>query len=552
MVVAGFSKVADIIDEDDEREQAVAQASAKFRAAQEAFDARTKGGEELLQRFEEAEALMKPYLQGGLAGLSAAELGMVLKGRLHQAVLLSQCPTYPGRWEKIKGLVEQILQYDCCNFHAHYLRGLALEHGDKRIQEGRESMKQAVDYAQQQGRAGELAKLQQVFDQSQECPPADGEPVEEIEELEELEEAGEELGPEPVAEGHPAGGAADRPPPANAEPAPAEPKAKAKAAPAEAAPVPAPKSGIRKGFFNRPSGKAAAGAGAAAPAAAATASAGATASTATASAARGEPAKASAADAGDKPKPASAQAVKELEEARAEQDRLEGELRALREQLEDAQQLGKEDADRARAAEDRLEEWQQRLCEQLGGLAAEFEEEAPQGEGSSGPGGAESAAEAVRAAAAKVQEQLEESRKWGEDAHQRLLDLGTEVATIREMAKKELHERQDASAQQIREVRALTGHLDQLKAAAKALRDQGRRKGTIAEQHAEAEKDVHQLADRVADFHALPARTKLAAMLDDAAVLRLAAFAFLLGLLLMLGITAELLGPTRCRLACAA
>lgn len=559
MVVKGFSKFDEnFIDEDDELlERAWERASALYRVAQEAYDdpSRLESGgsvaskENILKMYEDAEAAMQPLLQSGLVGLNVSQLGAVLKGRLHQAVFLAQMANDAPRWAKVKKLVEEILAYDPQNCHAHYLRGLAFKYGERRMSLAEECVATALESARAQGKTKELERWQLEVDRADSEQDAEG-ALEEPEELGEAEEEPEEAAvsnvmrvamedrepaekpPPPLDVASPAGEVA--------APAPAEAKAKAKD---KAAAAPQGAKTMQKGFLNRPSRKAAQ-----AP---------------TAVVAPVEPSVASPQGKASADAPLVAPPPREAE--------LEKSLADLRHSLQETQRLLQEEAERRREAEGqrssaeearraaeeasgaadmRLEEWQHDLCAALDGLGAEFDQSLSEGDGEGGGDDSEALAGGLMASAGQVREHVDASRKWCEDEHQRYMDVSTEVATVREMAAKELRERQEASRQQVSDVRELSGRVAELKAAARALREKATKTSTAEERHVEAEKDLHQLADRVADFHALPTRAKVVAMLDDATTLRLMMLAFLLGVLLMLGVATEFFGPRRCRLIC--
>jgi len=118
------------------------------------------------------------------------------------------------------------------------------------------------------------------------------------------------------------------------------------------------------------------------------------------------------------------------------------------------------------------------------------------------------------------------------------------------MTSRELKERQDTSKQQIGELKELTKRLNDLKPSVKVLRDRAK-KQALANGKEDDEPDLQSFASGALQFRALPASTKLAAFVDDAAVLRLMALAMLFGALVMLGIIVEVVGHRKCRFVCA-
>merc|ERR1712178_489428 len=132
-------------------------------------------------------------------------------------------------------------------------------------------------------------------------------------------------------------------------------------------------------------------------------------------------------------------------------------------------------------------------------------------------------------------ERLEGDRAWAEGEHRSFLDCSTEVMTLREMTSREFKERQDATKQQVSELRGLVKSFNELKPSVKVLRDRAK-KQAAAQGHDDEEPDLHVMTRTAKEFHALPVSTKLAAFLDDASVLRLVAIALLLGALFALSL----------------
>merc|ERR1719277_2925576 len=118
------------------------------------------------------------------------------------------------------------------------------------------------------------------------------------------------------------------------------------------------------------------------------------------------------------------------------------------------------------------------------------------------------------------------------------------------MAASELRERQDASRQQVSELKALTKNLGDLKVATKSLRDNVRMRIAGAPRGQEEEPNKEHISASVTDFQMLPFSTRLSVLTNDATVLRLCGLFALLGMLLMLGICVEGFSFYRCRFAC--
>eukprot|EP00971_Amphidinium_carterae_P198349 3936631-Amphidinium_carterae.2 len=87
---ASFTKITGdaLRDEEDERSEVVAKAERLYKAAQDAYYSQGAKSEHL-RGFAAAEAAFAPVLSAGLMGLREKELEMVLKGRLHQAVIIA-------------------------------------------------------------------------------------------------------------------------------------------------------------------------------------------------------------------------------------------------------------------------------------------------------------------------------------------------------------------------------------------------------------------------------------------------------------------------------
>lgn len=148
-----------------------------------------------------------------------------------------------------------------------------------------------------------------------------------------------------------------------------------------------------------------------------------------------------------------------------------------------------------------------------------------------------SSASALEAA----QEKLLAGRTWAEKEQQRYVDVSTEVLTLQQMTLRESKEQEETAEKQCTELRSLSSRLqDQLKQL-RHLDLKG---------HQGDDEDVARLAHHVAAFQRLPWRRKLAAMLEDGALLWMLAFMVLLGMLFTLSLIVELWFSSKCRLTC--
>jgi len=491
MDVPGFSKVSgNLEDEEDTRLLSFNNGKALFSKAMEGYRLQVPG-EEVLTLFEEAEASIAPYLQSGLTGLREKELELVLKGRLHQAVVLVRLEGHPERWNRVKALTEDVLQFDFSNCHARWIRGLALFHGFKKQAEAAEEMRNAVDCAKKQGKLGEVAQWEAEMNAVLGGSAASSSSA-----------AGAEPGAAAEEEVEDASAAA-----AGKEAATAAVKS---AGSGRAA------AGMQKGFFNRPSKASSASTTAKAQAAAVTSTA-------------QQPQEAAVAAAGGK------------------------EIAEMQVQLSELRR-DSEEAERQRQEVDRQHEfWQRNLLNELEAMSSGFNEalEAERAVARQDRPDLLVALRDLRASTTELTERLQSDRTWAEGEHRAFLDCSTEVMTLREMTSRELKERQETSKQQVSEFRALVKSLGELKPSVKVLRERAKEQLASCGQEDE-EPDLQRIAKRAMTFRALPASTRLAAFLDDAAMLRLMAIAMFLGMLLMLGIFIEAFGYYKCRFVCSA
>ncbi|CAJ1368526.1 unnamed protein product [Effrenium voratum] len=436
-MTSGFSKVS-VVDDDDERLEVQRRAFELYDKAQAAY-ARKGSQEDVLRLFEEAEAAMRPLLGGGLASLDPAELETVLKGRLHQAVSLAQLSD-PGRWVRVKSLAEDVLQFDFNNAHARWLRGLALQHGNKKSAEAQEECRRAVECARAQGKEAEAAQweaeVRHTFEGEVPRTPKEGKKAPEA--------------PETLEKGE---------------------KEKAKAT-------------MAKGFLNKPK----------------------------------KPSQPAPPDKEGKEKEAKADMARE---ARREAVRAEQGFQAKEAELQ--RQL-------AQAAAE-LQEHRRRMKQEAEQLLAELE---PQMQALSESLGAAPPTQ-------QVTEKVTAGRAWAEKEQQRFVEVSTELLTLQQMTVRELKDQQDSTSKHCGELRDLARRCGELAKSSRQLE---------ALMSTSQDMDLPRLAQHVADFHQLPRGVKLAALLDDGAVLLLLGFCLALGMLFMLAMIVEVWFSSSCRLTC--
>lgn len=479
---------------------------------------------------------MAPLLDsGGLTSLGPRELEVVLKGRLHQAVILAQLEHVPERWSKVKAYAEEVLQFDFGNCHARWLRGLALENGSggsARREEAEQEMRRAVGCARSLGKGAEAdqweAEICRLFGDTSAAPAATAErAVPGPEQAPAASDGGPLARPAPAVQKGFFSKRGQRPePPQPAAPAPA---------PAATAPAPAGRPARPERVSNKPDSGAApsdvsAGAGVAP----------------------------STQRSRELQEEAQAQWGREFqEEAQAllrEQRRQLEEQRAQLEELRRLLRLEQEGLQEQRLHEQR---WQRAASEGLevaGGFAEALSSQAAQAGGGARERCAQGEAAAMRRrgrdAALDARECQQACRAWCESQQQRHAELSTEVLSLKNMAAQELRERQDASRQHVAELREMAKRMGELKASTKSLRDNVRLRTAGAPRDDKEEADLQEVAGTIADFRALPLGAKVATLLDDAAFLWVMGLSVALGMLLALGISIEGFSSMHCRFSC--
>lgn len=508
MAISGFSKVSvDLEDDEDVRKAAFAKAQSLFNKALQNY--RQQGSAaEVLNLFEDVEAALSDYLQTGFTGLVEKELELVLKGRLHQAVIFASLEARTDRWSRVKALTEDVLQFDYTNCHARWLRGQALLHGFKKRKEASEEMQRAVDNARQQGKTAEVTQwsgeMVALFDASSAVPS--------------------------TSSSTSSPSKADQPSEASSTVSPAEATTAQPSSSSSAA-------GLQKGFFDRP--KKTAKAAAAKPAAS-------------------EPSSSSSAP---PPKVKDDAELKVMAAELAEAKAAAAELAEIKRTLAEATAAHDEEVSRLQAeleevrgesedADRRQGEWQKNLLGELEAITLSLDDMLePKHSSSAGRHNISEALDELKNVASSLTERLQSDKAWAEGEHRALLDCSTEVLTLREMTSRELKERQDASKQQVAELNKLTKLIGDVKPSIKVLRERAKEQ-LVAAGKEDEEPDLQRIVKKAMDFQALPTSTKLGAFLDDAAFMRLMLGAALLGMLLMLGIFIEVFGRYQCRFVC--
>mmetsp|Transcript_27202 Transcript_27202/g.63337 ORF Transcript_27202/g.63337 Transcript_27202/m.63337 type:complete len:519 (+) Transcript_27202:74-1630(+) len=511
-----FTKVSSdaLRDDEDERRDMVRKANSIYKKAQDGYYAGGAGAEQL-QRFAEAEAAIAPLLSGGLMGLREEELQMVLKGRLHQAVILAHLQDSDDCWMKVKALVEDVLQFDFQNCHARWLRGLSLLHGLKKTSEAKQEMQRAIDYARATGKTGEV----KMWD----------------EQIHTLFTNGDDQ----QAAQNSASAAAGSPPGPQIEEIVEEPQASSRDASTEAK---LNGSTLQKGFFNRAAGKPAAKKGASQrkpepaaeipqPAAAEDVSKSSSSTSRVPSTSTSGTANGSSHEATLKMHIERQQELEQREQAlHAQVAKLEAEI----------DQLRKDKAAEAATSEKERQLEMKALGDEFTKL---FEEQKLD------PCKAKSTKQmsALGASLAKLTEHFQADKAWSEGKQQKYSDFSTEVLTLREMLVREFKDQKDASKKHVDELKDTTSKLVDLKGVARLARDRIR---SLVHTGEDATLDEQHFASCASNFQSLPLSVKLKALLDDSVVLWLLAFVMLIGMLTTCAIIVEVFGARQCRIAC--
>jgi len=533
----GFSRLSGNFEDEEEveRERINRDAARLYKTAEDAYFG-TGSRARALELFEQAESCMAPLLRAGITELVPKELERVLRGRLHQAVLLAQLPEALNRWPRVGSLVEDVLQFDFQNCHAHWIRGLWLR-SQHRQHEAYEELRKAVQFARAQGKDSQAEQWEAELRKgvSSDADEAEAELVDADDAAEMRTDAEEDT------DGQGAAGAEK----AAAEKAASEKAATDKSVCAEAVPTAAAQprptkeapAGMQRGFFNRKPRKAA------------------TESAVGESTPTAPAAEALTPQPGHERQQQQQQQQREWEEQQQEERRQhQAALESLRKQLQEerARHMREEQEERSRhmREEEALEARQQKLLEQVNSIGLEFEQvlaserEKPQMQEN-----AESTLSHLEAPLATIKQNLEVCREWSEGEHHIYLEFSTEVMTLREMTTRELRDKREQSAQQASDVQHVIGRVGELKAAARTLREHVKKAKAEAAGH-EPEHDLQGLAHNVADFHELPARMKVGILLDDSAFIRLIVLTALLGMLCVLATASEAFGALQCRFVC--
>mmetsp|Transcript_113912 Transcript_113912/g.221174 ORF Transcript_113912/g.221174 Transcript_113912/m.221174 type:complete len:537 (-) Transcript_113912:60-1670(-) len=515
----GFSRLSGNFEDEEEleRERINRDATKLFKTAEDAyFGTGSRAG--ALELFEQAETCMAPLLRAGLTDLVPKELERVLRGRLHQAVLLAQLPEAHNRWPRVGRLVEDVLQFDFQNCHARWIRGL-WHRSQRRQAEADDEFQKAVQFARVQGKDSQAEQWEAELRKG-----IAGEAGEAEAEVVDADDTAEEDADEQGVTGDEK---------TTIEKAAIEKASTEKAAAAEAIPTTAaqPRStkeapaGMQRGFFNRKPRKA-------------------TTESAVGAGISTAPAAEAPVLQDDHGRQQQQQQQREWEEQQQDERRQhQAELESLRKQLQEerARHLREEQA---------LEARQQKLVQEVNSIGLEFEQVvACEREQSIVHESTETILRHLEAPLTTIRQNLEACREWSEGEHQSYLDLSTEVLTLREMTTRELRDKREQAAQQASDAQHLTCRIGELKAAARTLREHVKKANAEATGH-EPEHDMQGLAHNVADFHELPARVKIGILVNDSAFIQLMVVMAILGMLCMLAIASEAFGVLQCRFVC--
>eukprot|EP00397_Hematodinium_sp_SG-2012_P034038 GEMP01036458.1.p1 GENE.GEMP01036458.1~~GEMP01036458.1.p1 ORF type:complete len:399 (+),score=114.71 GEMP01036458.1:35-1231(+) len=142
---------------------------------------------EKLEDFLTLETLLKPEEGVSLSSLDHDELEIYLHARLHVAAITAQ--TLNPDWESVIERVQEVLQFDVCNAHAHWLRGMCyVKLGkDGAIEELADALGHAKRMALPETPSWEkeYIRLKGIFDQAQ--PKKEPAKIEELESEEPLQ-----------------------------------------------------------------------------------------------------------------------------------------------------------------------------------------------------------------------------------------------------------------------------------------------------------------------------------------------------------------------------
>ncbi|CAE7771186.1 MFSD6 [Symbiodinium sp. KB8] len=163
------------------------------------------------------------------------------------------------------------------------------------------------------------------------------------------------------------------------------------------------------------------------------------------------------------------------------------------------------------------------------------------------PSSSSSSSSAAQVAVQQATERTQAGKAWAENEQQRYVEFSTEVLTLQEMSVREFREQEDTASKQSKELRELAKRFGDLLRLAKRLDGFVREHSSGREI---ADPDVQHMAQQVADFHSLPWTSKLSAMLDDGALLRIVAMFSVLGMMLGLALVVETGFANACSLTC--
>jgi chromosome segregation ATPase len=149
----------------------------------------------------------------------------------------------------------------------------------------------------------------------------------------------------------------------------------------------------------------------------------------------------------------------------------------------------------------------------------------------------------VHRSVSETKKRFQSIQTWGDAGHKVLQELSSDVQAVRELYEVEAKGREETSTEQVRQVSDVTEKLGDVKGFAQLLRARVRLIKGADSFYKGSGFDGQHFADISSDFSALPTATKFWALIDDAFVLRLAAFGLTAGMMLGLGVCVEF-GPS--------
>lgn len=496
-----FSKICvdDLVDEDDERQAIFKKANTRYGVAENSYFS-NGSNQEALRLFTEAESVLLPLLEGGnnLTMLRAPELELLLKGRLHQAVITAQLEEIPNRWPRVKSLVQDVLQFDFGNCHARWVRGLSLLHGFGQRADAKDEMRRAIECARSGGKGDEAdqweAEMRKLFSEAEPVPTVSAETAQSVPVL------------QPIVEPTPTSAT-----PTEGErlPAPSRPaNARARRASGsrtEGSTMPA----MKKGFLSR-----------------------------TNRSSKELPPDPPASPVNSSRDAEHEEILRKVEENRSLLDQQETQEQELQRRLESLQIQ----AQQLRESRRREVAWQQQLVSKVVEVESEFEGRCT-GLLIDRKKSSQEYLASVHGSVSETKKRLQSIQSWGDSGQKMLNELLSDVQTVRELYEVEAKGGEETKTEQVQQVSEVTEQLGDVNGYAELLRARVRLLRGADSFYRGDGFDAQHFADIAADFSVLPIATKFWAFFDDAFVLRFAAFGLTAGMMLGLGVCVEF-GPS--------